>query len=132
MGVSRKNRNVGEEVIGDPNQGLKADCPSALFWPERCLERKRRKRRERREDHDSECFQKRCVPFSSGPTTSSCPRPEPTHTIVFLPGTASEFATLECPCFTDEAQLRGRVEEGPAPGGEQAVSAEPGPTRQAC
>lgn len=71
------------------------------------------------------------MPFSSGPTTSSCPRPDPIHTVVFLPGTASEFATPECPRSTDEEQLGGRVEEGPAPGGELAVSAEPGPTRQA-
>lgn len=84
-----------------------------------------------RREEESECFKKRCMVFSSGPPTASCPIPSPIHPIVFLLGLASEFATPESPHFTDEEQLRSSTGEGPGPGREQVVSAEWGLTGQA-
>lgn len=53
------------------------------------------------------------MPFRSGPTTSSCPRLDPVHGIVFLPGTVSESATPD-----RSALPRRRVEKAPVPGSE--------------
>ena len=93
MGVSRKNQNVGGDIIGYLFQGLKAYCPYALFWPERCLKR-------RREDDNSECCHKRRVPFSSALPLSLV---HPTHTVMFQPGIASVFSMLSHPAL----QMRG-------------------------